>query len=326
MISKVLDGHSFGPACKYICDRKEAEILEAEGVREDNYKEMAMDFQTQAELREHKNQACFHAILSFHPDDKVDKEMMKEITRKYLEGIGVKNTQYVIVLHTDKDHPHLHVLANMVNYDGRSISNAFIGKRGKDEAIALTKAYGLIPADRKDLSKTNLEALNEYEANKYKIFLAIMESLPRCRSMEELEARLQKQGITVQYKYKSGTEQKQGISFKIGEDCIKGSKVDRQYSLTGLEKILEQNRRQAQEDVNQDAAGHSEGQKGTTLSKGRKMLPATPPPSVNEPLDTSGSILGSLLNPLPEKEEDGPYIPRKRKRKNIITTVFASPN
>lgn len=315
MISKVLDGHSFGPACKYICNRKEAQVLEAEGVRESSYREMALDFQTQVMLREHKKQACFHAILSFHPDDKMDKEMMKEIARKYLKGLGIINTRYVVVLHTDKEHPHLHLLANMVNYEGRSISNAFIGKRGKEEAMRLTEAYKLIPADHKDLSRTNLEALNEYEANKYKIYQAITESLPHCRSMEELEARLQKQGVSIQYKYKSGTQEKQGISFKIGEDCIKGSKVDRRYSLACLEKILEQNRRQ--EKVNQDTTNHFAGQKGTTLSQSGKILPATPPPSFNESQDAAGSILSDLLNPLPEKEEDGPYIPRKRKRRKL---------
>lgn len=316
MISKVLDGHSFGPACKYICNRKEAEILEAEGVREDNYKEMAMDFTAQAMLREHKKQACFHAILSFHPDDEVDKDMMNEIARKYLEGIGIKNTQYVIALHTDKQHLHLHLLANMVNYEGRSISNAFIGWRGKEEAMRLTEAYKLIPADHKNLSRTNLEALNASQANRYKIYEAITESLPACRNMDELEACLQKRGITIQYKYKSGTDEKQGISFKIGEDCIKGSKVDRQYSQAGLEKILEHNRGNQLETGRSAHDAAMSPQKTTNYSGSETHPPAVPEATDHNGVsDSVGSILDTLLKPLPDNAEQELYAPRKRKRR-----------
>lgn len=316
MISKVLDGHSFGPACQYICNRKEAEILEAEGVREGNYVEMARDFLAQAQLREHKKQACFHAVLSFHPDDKVDRETMKEIARTYLEGIGLVNTQYVIALHTDKKHLHLHLIANMVNYNGRSISNAFIGWKGKQEAMRLTEAYQLIPAHGKDLSRTNLEALNESEANKYRIYQAITESLPACRNLEELEARLQKIGISTQYKYKSGTEQKQGISFKIGDDCIKGSKVDRKYSLSGLEKILAQNR-ELKTGRQQPAAAPIPAPGYEGHSTGGNAIPV---PAVGtfdpEPHFSAGGILDTLFNAPPESEQI--YIPRKRKKRRKL--------
>jgi len=49
---------------------------------------------------------------------------------------------------------------------------------------------------------------------------------------------LKKLGIDVQYKYRSATEEKQGISFSLGEQCFKGSKVDRNFSFGNLEKAL----------------------------------------------------------------------------------------
>jgi hypothetical protein len=53
-----------------------------------------------------------------------------------------------------------------------------------------------------------------------------------------------KQGIQIQYKYKGRTDEKQGISFKKDTICFKGSEVDRKFSLTGLEKVLEFQRTQ----------------------------------------------------------------------------------
>src|SRR5690606_12716210 len=84
----------------------------------------------------------------------------------------------------------------------------------------------------------------ESEANKYKIYEAICEVLPRCRSLEELENHLLPHGIQVQYKYKGQTTEKQGIGFKIGNDCFKGSKVDRKFSLANLQKTLDMQAKQ----------------------------------------------------------------------------------
>lgn len=43
------------------------------------------------------------------------------------------------------------------------------------------------------------------------------------------------------YKYKSGTEELQGICFKIKEYKYKGSEIDRNFSLKNLQRTIEQN-------------------------------------------------------------------------------------
>jgi hypothetical protein len=199
---------------------------------------MATDFQMQQQMRPSKKVSCFHGILSFHPDEKLSDPMLVEIAQKYLEQLKIVNTQYAIVKHTDKAHLHLHIVANMVNDYGKSINDSFIGLRGKKIAQKLTQEYKLVPAIRKDLPLTRLENLSETEANRYKIYMAIARNLPHCRTIDDLESRLQKLGIDIQYKYKSHSQEKQGISFKIGNFCFKGSQVDRKYSLAGLERAL----------------------------------------------------------------------------------------
>src|SRR4028118_553015 len=62
--------------------------------------------------------------------------------------------------------------------------------------------------------------------------------------MEDLEKKLQQQGIETQYKYKGQTLEKQGVSFKIGEYSFKGSKVDRKFSLSQLEQTIAINQKQ----------------------------------------------------------------------------------
>lgn len=173
--------------------------------------------------------------------------MMREIALKYLKELGISNTQYAISKHTDKAHLHMHIVANMVNNEGKAISDSWIGLKGKKISQKLTQEYKLIPALEKNLKLTNLEALNDMEATKYKIYIAVAENLPNCRTMEELIARLLKLGIETQYKYKGQTQERQGVSFKQGNICFKGSHVDRKFSYAGLEKALEQQQKQALE-------------------------------------------------------------------------------
>lgn len=247
MISKPVPANSFYHTCRYISNKPGAELLIAEGVRGHDYKLMAEDFLAQQQLRPGKKKACFHSILSFYPGEKPSDEIMKQMALKYLKELGIVNTQYAISKHTDKAHLHLHIVANMVNNEGKAISDSWIGLRGKKIAQQLTEEYKLVPALEKNLRLTNLEALNNSEANKYKIYLAISESLPNCQTMQELEMRLLKQGIETQYKYKGQTQEKQGVSFKLDNISFKGSQIDRKFSISGLEKILVLQQKQMQE-------------------------------------------------------------------------------
>lgn len=239
MISKSLPANSFYHTCRYVCQKKGAEVLIAEGVRGHDYKLMAEDFLRQQQSRPSKGKAVFHSILSFHPDEKPSDEQLKEIARKYLDRLGIVNTQFSVSKHTDKAHLHLHIVANLVDNNGKPISDSWIGLKGKKVAQQLTEEYGLISAIRKDLRRTHLDALSKSEAIKYKIYQAIAQNISRCRTMDELEDRLQKLGIDVLYKFKGQTQEKQGISFKMGNISFKGSQIDRKYSLVGLQKILD---------------------------------------------------------------------------------------
>ncbi len=194
MISKYIPANSFYHTCRYICNKPGAMILVTEGVREHDYKLMAADFETQQQLRPSKHQACFHSILSFYPGEKPSDELMAEIAKKYLAELKVTDTQFAICKHTDRAHLHLHIVANMVNNNGKAISDSWIGLRGKKVAQRLTQEYKLIPAVEKNLKLTNLEALSQPEAIKYQIYIAVSENLPHCLTMEDLEKRLLKVG------------------------------------------------------------------------------------------------------------------------------------
>lgn len=314
MISKVFSGHSFYHACRYIVNKPGATVLECDGVRGHDYRIMSDDFIMQQQLRPEKEKACFHCALSFYPREVLSDTLMAEIAKEYLRKLNISNTQFAITKHTDRRHIHLHIVANLVDNNGRVISDSFLGLRGKKTAQQLTVQYNLVPAIRKNLEQTNYEALHKSERNKYKVYRAIVELLPKCKTMEDLEKKLLVQGIEMQYKYKGQTTEKQGVSFKIEHDSFKGSKVDRQFSLGNLEKTLAQNRQQAN-NLEEDSTHHPLLQ----AKKNKELTANTANDIQSEEKKISGeSIVDILLTPEENVSQTAYELLKenKRKRKN----------
>lgn len=316
MISKVFSGHSFYHACRYVVNKPGAEVLECEGVRGHNFKVMSDDFITQQRLRTEKEKACFHCSLSFYPGEKLSDEMMIKIAKEYLEKMKITNTQFAITKHTDRKHIHLHIVANMVDNKSKAISDSFLGLRGKKTAQQLTEQYHLIPAFGKNFDLTNYEALRKSEANKYKVYQAIMLVLPKCRTMEDLEKKLQQQGIEMQYKYKGQTLERQGISFKIAENIYKGSKVDRQFSLGNLEKTLANNNQRQKVDLKHDRREDITSQ---PMKQEKENYEAAGSEAENLPAikSTEGieKILAVLIKPAENYEQSPHELLKENKRK-----------
>jgi hypothetical protein len=305
MISKVFTNKSFYGACRYICgDERRSVILDTVGVRDHNYKLMATDFEMQQALRPSLNKAVFHGILSFYPGEKIDDQKMIAIAKEYLQKMGITNTQYAITKHIDRDHPHIHIVANRVNNNGETIKDNWIGLRGKKISQELTLKYDLRQALSKDLSLTHLERLNEKEANRYVIYQAILEQLPSYKSLDDLKEQLQKQGIEALYKYKSGTEELQGISFKIGEYKYKGSEIDRKFSLKNLERSIEHNNKLQLKPPNASFASHNK-------------MDNLQDKSITETHKEESSLIEQLIKP--ERNNEGiPYQLKRKKKKQHL--------
>lgn len=301
MISKILTGKSFGGLCRYLCkDLSRAVVLEASGVRDYDHKLMADDFEQQRQLNPSLKQPVLHAILSYYPGEEITDEKMKQIAKEYLEELGIKNTQFLLVRHTDRKHQHVHIVVNRVDNDGKTIKDNWVGLRGKKVAQKLTLKHELVQAQKKHLQLTNLTRMNEYQGNRYKIYQLITDELPKCNNLAELEQKLARQGIETLYKYKGQTKELQGVSFQVGKYKYKGSEIDRQFSIKNLERTLARNLVLKQE--NKQHRPMSKHQRKTI----GKMV------EMNQ--SRGKNLLEELMRP-EQVNEQTPYELRKKKRK-----------
>jgi hypothetical protein len=245
MIGKIfLNSKTFGETCRYLCqDQTRAEILYTEGVRSHDLHLMAADFEWQHQLMPEKEKAVFHGVLSFPPGEQLTDERLVELGQKYLARIGMENTQYAFVKHTDKPHLHMHIIANKVDNDGYPTGKGLIIERSIRAAEQLTREYQLKQEGKKSLEQTHRKALHQPDAIRYRIYDAIKAQLLSCYDLEDLEKALLKQGITTRYREDAKTGQRKGISFRLEQRSFKGGQIDKSYSLNGLEETLAQQQR-----------------------------------------------------------------------------------
>ena len=241
MIGKIpKPGKSFGGCIEYNVLKKEAAILHADGVRIDKIAHIIADFNMQRKMNPGLGQAVGHISLSWSPEDKdkLNDEKMVSIAKEYLQRMKIQDTQLLIVKHKDRAHPHIHIVYNRVNNEGKTIPDSFQHLKNIKISKELTLKYGMHIGQGKE--KVNRQQLKGIDKLKYELFDTMKAVSQKVTSMAVLKQELLKQGIGMHFKYKSGTLEKQGISFSKGDYKFKGSEIDRSLSYAKLSQAIEQ--------------------------------------------------------------------------------------
>ena len=255
MIAKIMKGSGFKGVINYILDpKKGTELIDSSGVRTDDISHIIQSFIDQTNLNSRVSKVVGHISLSFSTQDslKLSNEFMTQVAREYMEKMGIKDTQYIIGRHFDKDHPHVHIAFNRIDNHGKTISDKNDRFRSEKICKELTTKYDLYFASGKEKIKEH--RLKEPDKTKYEIYQALREKIPKSRNWKSLLAHLRNEGIDVHFKYKGNTQEVQGIVFEKNGYHFNGSKVDRSCSYSKIDFALQQtnkeNCQQAQGTVN----------------------------------------------------------------------------
>ena len=242
MIAKIVKGRSFKGVVNYILDKaKQTELLVAEGVRHKSRESIIRSFAAQTGLNPKVSKTVGHISLDFSAQDrdKLTNAKMVQIAKEYLEKMEITNTQYIIGRHHDKEHPHIHIVFNRVDNNGKAISDKNDRYRSEKICKELTEKHNLYFAQGKENVKVH--RLKEPDKTKYEIYNALKASVPKCKNWKELTEALKKQRVTMNFKYKGNTNEVQGIRFEKNGYIFNGSKIDRQFSYSKIDFQLKQN-------------------------------------------------------------------------------------
>ena len=250
MIAKIMKGSGFKGVINYILDpKKGTELIDSSGVRTESINHIVQSFIDQTELNPQVSKVVGHISLSFLAQDspKLSNEWMTKVAREYMEKMGIKDTQYIIGRHFDKEHPHVHIAFNRIDNNGKTISDRNDRFRSEKICKELTAKYGLYFADGKENVKEH--RLKEPDKTKYEIYQALKAEIARCRDWTTLLSHLEKQNIDVRFKYKGNSQEVQGIIFEKNGYHFNGSKVDRSFSYSKIDFALQQYNREHEEQM-----------------------------------------------------------------------------
>ena len=231
---------SFARVVNYVNNPKKARLIDSKDVRLDDNATIAKSMQGQADDkpgRKLKN-PVYHISLDFAHEDapKLTDDLMVEIAREYMRRMGITNTQYIVCRHTDREHQHLHIVANRVDNDGNTISDSNDNVHNVKVCKALTREYGLHFSKGK--MNVKRDRLRGKDKVKYQIYDAIKAALPCCNCWSDLCDRQAKQGIGVNFKYNRNEGKILGVSFTKDEISFSGSRIDRSMSFYKLDKLF----------------------------------------------------------------------------------------
>ena len=264
MIAKIIKGAVFGGIINYMLSKEKgkAKVLASNNIGFIDQNLCAHEFTLQASMRPNVQKPVCHTILSFSASDaeRLTDDVMVKIANEYLEKMGYGNTQSLIVRHSDRQHPHLHICINRIGNDGKIISDRNEKYRSTKICRELTERYGLTLGEGK--KAVNRHRLRGEDKLRYEIFDGIKAVLPKSNNWKDFVTDLNKQGIATRFKTKGNTDVVQGITFVKDGFSFSGSKIDRSCSFSRLNAEIERNIQQAQQHLSKEPMAHSIDESG----------------------------------------------------------------
>lgn len=111
-------------------------------------------FESLTETNSRVKTNAMHLMLNFDREDKLSVATMQQIAGDYMDRIGFGEQPYLVYLHRDANHPHLHIVTTNMQADGKRIPIHNIGKTLSEAARKeLEIKHNLVKADGKKKSE-----------------------------------------------------------------------------------------------------------------------------------------------------------------------------
>lgn len=338
MIGKISIGKSFKGCLLYCLEDKKmeqsqqlvmknrAEVL-VSNLCFGNNKELIQQFNEVRALNSNLSKPVLHITLSLNPGENLLREKLVDMVEDCARQMGFEKNQYTAIHHNDTNHQHLHIVANRVGFDGRTVKDNHNYQKISDYCRKMELKYELkqVLSPRRYLSR-ELRQVPRLDIRKENLRQHINECLSTSSNYPDFEVKIRQRGYEV--------IKARGISFQDKQKVkVKGSELD--YSLQTIEKLLElkpelrlQVLKQKQQKHQQQLSQYlsRQQQKQTLLEKHRQrtelLKPAQKSKELKEQLFPQGhrslkeaKILEILLKPQAENNPINPHLLKKKKQK-----------
>lgn len=243
MIAKAVKGRGFRGALEYDLRKDHARVIDS-NMTGNSPRELAAEFGEIRKLRPGLNKAVLHVSLSAAPGERLTDRQWVDIARRYLQGMGLEQNQYVLTRHLDTDHEHVHLLANRIRFDGTVTSESHDYRR--QEALMRTIEHDLglrqvalsRDCERRAASKGEIEEGQRTgcASTRQQLQQLCDAAMVDCPGFAAYAERLMAAGVElVPVTQLEGTKLS-GLSYRLDGVTMKGSDLGKRYSPAGLAK------------------------------------------------------------------------------------------
>jgi ribosomal protein L31E len=241
MIGKINIGKSF-KGCLMYCLNDKLPNLNQNYVMKDrvevllfnqcygNQKELIQQFNEVKQLNSKLSKPVLHITLSLSPGEQLPKDKLMQLCRDCAIDMGFENNQYIAIHHKDTGHQHLHIVANRIGFDKRTVSDSNNFQKIAAYCRKMEFKFNLTPvlSPRKFLPKEQRQ-IPRLDMRKEQLKNNIQEILKQANSYQEFEQQMKALG----YQVLKG----RGIAF-IDDKKVKTKGSEAGFSLMKIEKIL----------------------------------------------------------------------------------------
>ena len=241
MIGKITIGKSF-KGCLLYCLNDKLQNRNQSDVMKDraevllfnqcfgNQKELIQQFNEVRQLNSKLAKPVLHITLSLAPGEQLSKDKLMQLCQDCATDMGFENNQYIAIHHKDTDHQHLHIVANRIGFDKRTVSDSNNFQKIAVYCRKMELKFNLTPvlSPRKFLPREQRQ-IPRQDGRKEQLKNNIQKALQQVNNYQQFEQKMKVLGYQVL--------KARGISFIDDKKVkIKGSEVG--FSLMKIEKIL----------------------------------------------------------------------------------------
>ena len=206
-------------------------------------RELAREFGAIRQQRPDIKNPVHHASISAGENDRLTVQQWQEIAEKYVERMGFKDSPYVVIQHRDTGRDHIHIVASRVDAHGHVVNEWQNKPRSEELMRELERDYGLekVRASKEVVRPAPTRAEQEMfeRSGRLSVKMRFQGHIERALKSQPTATQfieeMQRVGIDVIPNVQS-TGRVSGITFRQGEEVMKGSDVGRGYSWGALQK------------------------------------------------------------------------------------------
>lgn len=215
---------------------KNAEVVLKDFLHGDSPSEITQEFKMLQDQNYHctKNTLSFVISPTIEDGKKLDKSKLQDITKQFILEMKLGERQAIAFVHQDKEHKHIHLYVNRIDFRGVAYNDSFIGKRSQLAAEKVAERMGLTTVKQVQFEKEfNLKDIRTEIKRRHD--LTMKQFKPK--SFDAYIKAMETNGVKV-IPTINKQNNLQGFRFEFDGHNLKGSEVHRNMSIGNIGKQM----------------------------------------------------------------------------------------